>query len=137
MIDQWKSSNGCIRVAMSRSGMIIHGTKEIMKKVRFHPVRQVLYLTKIHPYIEVEEKINTIKPFLATPFKHKIKAVKERQHRRKRRGGRGRRGGKRRKEEDERRGGKRRREVEVEEEEERVGGKRRKEEDERGGGGGG
>ena len=80
MIDQWKSSNGCIRVVMSRNGMIIHGTKVMMKKVRFHPIRQVVYLTEIHPYIEVEEKINQIKSFLVTLFKHKIKAVKERQH---------------------------------------------------------
>ncbi|PFX28848.1 Tetratricopeptide repeat protein 28 [Stylophora pistillata] len=57
-LDQWKSSNGCIRVVMSRNGMIIHGTKVMMKKVRFHPIRQVVYLTEIHPYVEVEEKMN-------------------------------------------------------------------------------
>ena len=51
-----------------------------MKQVRFHPIRQVVYLAERQPFIEVQEKIDTIKPFLDTPFKQKIKGLKFRQH---------------------------------------------------------
>ncbi|PFX33275.1 Proto-oncogene tyrosine-protein kinase receptor Ret [Stylophora pistillata] len=42
--------------------------------------KQVVYLTENHPYIEVKEKVNTIKPFLDNTFKLKRKDLKDRQH---------------------------------------------------------